>query len=626
MGSLYRLTARGVFTTMFTFGGISGADGAYPLGVVQKSDGLLSGTTFGTPSVTSTLFTFDPLTFTFHLSSATGGSTRWGPPVLDANNQPVAWYYKLDSGDVPIGLPLPVGFDDRIGVVSQSSGINILGQYGFVPFDALQHYSGASNPQFRLAAGLIVGPDGSWYSVGSFPSNTDSYIVRVRPQVTLWVAPAPRNPTPVDAFEYMPPFGAPPTPLVAGRPSTWTANVRGLSGQFEYRWWVRSDAGWSLVTPYDGISLLPLGGSNTLEWTPASAGHYALQVWVRRVGSMSPYQAFQSTTTFEVLPPDPITVTLTQNLGPDGHITGFSAHHGITATDGATGGVGPLQYQFWVLEPGTGWRIVQPWSYRWSVDWTPPRNGSYVAQVWVRSANSTALYQAWSGYGPFTITDANQLRVVDVPHDAWSPYIGTGTVGPGSTVTWTASTVGGDGSPLEYQFFRYSWTTHLWELVRSWEASASYAWTPNEADAGAAYYVQVWVRRQGSAASWEAWGNGESLAVSLSGLSVYAALNDRQSLCDEYLCSSYLHVPAGAPVRWRAAAIFARGPVEFAFWRLNVLTGVWTLVQPYGVSDTYTWTPSTTEAGAYQIQIWVRHVGSGAGAEATKGYYFTIDP
>ena len=65
----------------------------------------------------------------------------------------------------------------------------------------------------------------------------------------------------------------------------------------------------------------------------------------------------------------------------------------ITWTATATGGVGPLLYQFWRLRQGVGWTMVQDYSTLNTFSWTPVEAdaGSYVLQVWVKSSLSAAL-------------------------------------------------------------------------------------------------------------------------------------------------------------------------------------------------------------------------------------------
>ena len=91
-------------------------------------------------------------------------------------------------------------------------------------------------------------------------------------------------------------------------------------------------------------------------------------------------------------------------------LTNFSATPSLPLQTGdevtwratAVGGIGPLQYQFWLLEPGTGWRVLQEWSAQNVATWTPTTPGSYIVQVWVRSAGSSLPYKTWAGMGPFS--------------------------------------------------------------------------------------------------------------------------------------------------------------------------------------------------------------------------------
>ena len=113
-----------------------------------------------------------------------------------------------------------------------------------------------------------------------------------------------------------------------------------------------------------------------------------------------------------------------------------------------------------------------------------------------RSAGSNASYEAWQGTGPFEVTTA-PLKVVAIIADRASP------IGLGDTVTWQATTAGAEGSSIEYRFWRYNYATGSWTM-RDYHSSPSWSWTTAPGDTG--YHgVQVWARRQGSTAAWEAW-------------------------------------------------------------------------------------------------------------------------
>jgi hypothetical protein len=69
---------------------------------------------------------------------------------------------------------------------------------------------------------------------------------------------------------------------------------------------------------------------------------------------------------------------------------------------------------------------------------------------------------------------------------------------------------------------------------------------------------------------------------------------------------------SGTPITWKAVAGGGPGPLQFRFYRLARATNTWTMVQDYGPSSTYTWTPTPAEQGTYVIQAWVRRTGSTA--------------
>jgi hypothetical protein len=70
------------------------------------------------------------------------------------------------------------------------------------------------------------------------------------------------------------------------------------------------------------------------------------------------------------------------------------------------------------------------------------------------------------------------------------------------------------------------------------------------------------------------------------------------------------NVPPGTPITWHARALGATTPLEYVFWRYDAQHQVWNVVQPYSAADTYSWTPSSSDAGQTVLQVWVRPVGS----------------
>jgi hypothetical protein len=274
-----------------------------------------------------------------------------------------------------------------------------------------------------------------------------------------------------------------PLPSPAGRPLVWTATAQGGIG-LQYEFWRLDASGWQRVQDYSA--------SSTYTWTPgvSDQGSHALQAWVRSTGASSAYDAWASVT-FSITAPAPVTVSaLNTNVS-------LPARAGTPITWRATGsgGLAPLQYQFWRLD-ADGWHIVQAYSAANTYTWTPTggQTGSHALQVWVRSAGSSAAYDAWSGV-TFTIDSPPPIVISSFTANVAMPS----TVG--TPITWTASATGG-APPLEYQFWRLD--ADGWHIGQAYSPSASYTWTPGAGTEGT-HAVQVWIRGVGPGGSYETW-------------------------------------------------------------------------------------------------------------------------
>jgi len=166
----------------------------------------------------------------------------------------------------------------------------------------------------------------------------------------------------------------------------------------------------------------------------------------------------------------------------------------------------------------------------------------------------------------------------------------------GTTVTWRAKALGGP-APLQYQFWRYSARSAAWTMVRDYSVDNTYTWTPGATDLGT-YQYQVWVRANGSTARYDQYRPSDVFEIKNAPPAVASLLPDKIS-----------PVGTGTPVTWTAQAAGGQGPLEYEFWRYQDSTGVWTMVQAYGSSSAYTWTPATSDAGTYSLQVWVRRQG-----------------
>jgi len=178
------------------------------------------------------------------------------------------------------------------------------------------------------------------------------------------------------------------SPQIIGINPTFTAGGIGGSGNYEYKFWLKTNGVWAMVRNYST--------TNTWTWNTSSAavGTYGVQVQVRNVGSSAKYEGVK--TMSYVLSPPPVTgATLVPNIASP---QTAGAH--ITFTAGGIGGSGNYEYKFWIKANGV-WTVVQDYAatntYFWNTTGLAP--GTYRAQVYVRNVGSSAKYEAVLGMG-----------------------------------------------------------------------------------------------------------------------------------------------------------------------------------------------------------------------------------
>ena len=83
--------------------------------------------------------------------------------------------------------------------------------------------------------------------------------------------------------------------------------------------------------------------------------------------------------------------------------------------------------------------------------------------------------------------------------------------------------------------------------------------------------------------------------------------------------------PAGSPITFTSTAT-GIAPVEYQYEIYNRTTGVYTIVRPYSTDNTWTWTPTTAEAGNYYVYGEARNAGSQWWWEDYEIFELTITP
>lgn len=169
----------------------------------------------------------------------------------------------------------------------------------------------------------------------------------------------------------------------------------------------------------------------------------------------------------------------------------------------AVGGTAPLQFKFWLHDETSGtWTLLQDYSTSSIAFWQPASAGTFSLQVWVRSAGSSANYEAWQNSAVCSVVDFLPTTVTSL----------TATPSPGAVatpVTWTATATGGI-PPLQYKFWIRDETTGAWSVLQEYSPQNQAPWTPS---AAGAYTVQVWVRSAQSPGPAEAWRNSSYLVA-----------------------------------------------------------------------------------------------------------------
>ena len=171
---------------------------------------------------------------------------------------------------------------------------------------------------------------------------------------------------------------APASPQLSGTPVTFTASPSGCPHPLYEFWILAPGHSWQIVQPYSG--------SATFTWTTTGlpAGNYVYAVWARDSSSASSYDAYSTGTTYALTSQPCTSVTASAApASPQAHGTG------ITFAANASGCPHPL-FQFWILAPGHGWQVVQPYSSTATFNWTTTGlpAGNYLYTVWVRDSSS----------------------------------------------------------------------------------------------------------------------------------------------------------------------------------------------------------------------------------------------
>ncbi len=420
----------------------------------------------------------------------------------------------------------------------------------------------------------------------------------------------------------------PAVPQPANVAITWTARAVGGAGTFQYKFWVYTAQtnAWTLLRDYST--------AKSVVWTPTLPGTYAVRVWVRTLGSSADFQASLSSGNFAIVPQLPTLVSVTAD-----HVSPLYANVPVTWTAHVRGGTGPLEYQFWRLDPATNtWTSVQSYSQANTFTWTPSPtdSGSFLLQVWVRAVGSAVSYEAFLNSGTFDLLGTTNFVLNSQPGDP---------IGGGQHIVRSGAgaemTLSGGNADIYVSYFRSS-PQSFWYF--NFAAPAGHAPTPGVYESATRWplqlstvpglsifgdgrgcntltgrFVVLDVERVNDlytrfAADFEQHCDGVPPAL-FGSVRFNSAVppSERPVAIQSFKTSATLPAKAGVPMTWTATAIGGGAPLQYKYFLYTKATGMWTIVQD-GPSNVLVWTPPL--GGTYALQVWVRSTGSQAQYEA----------
>jgi uncharacterized protein YkwD len=270
-------------------------------------------------------------------------------------------------------------------------------------------------------------------------------------------------------------------PQAAGASITFNAAATGCPGA-QFRFWAIPHGGvWTMQRDYGAASW-------TWNTTGLVPGTYELGVWAKQPGSTNAYDAY-GFTTFAIGAGNCISAGLAPNLA-----TPQAPGATVILTASSNTCAGAL-YQFWLLPPGGGWTVQQPYnaSTTWSWNTSGQPLGTYQVGVWSKASTSSANYDAFF-IGTFQL-DVSPCSSASIAASPASPQV------PGTTITFTANSTG-CASP-SYEFWKLPPPNTAWSVAQPYGA-ATFSWNTTGLAPGI-YEVGVWVRQTGSANSYDSY-------------------------------------------------------------------------------------------------------------------------
>ncbi|HKW72623.1 MAG TPA: PQQ-binding-like beta-propeller repeat protein [Candidatus Dormibacteraeota bacterium] len=243
------------------------------------------------------------------------------------------------------------------------------------------------------------------------------------------------------------------------------------------------------------------------------------------------------------------------------------------------------------FDAATGTKILQTAGFSANHFTTPATAGG---QIFVASGTTARAFTLLSGCSGLSVTAPGEATI-------------------GTTVAVTGTATGCPHASPSYQFWLLP-PGGAWSIVQPYSTNASYSWNTTGLAAGS-YEFSVWARDSGSTTQYDVY---KTAFITLSQCASVALTDSPPSAAMR-----------GTVVTLTATSTSGCSSPTYRFWILGPANGgVWTMVQDYSASNTYTWNTSPTQTtGTYRFSVWLRDASSTAAYNAyDASAYYNLTP
>jgi hypothetical protein len=389
------------------------------------------------------------------------------------------------------------------------------------------------------------------------------------------------------------------SPQAPGTTITLSATPVGGAAPHQYKWLQHDGTKWNTITSWST--------SNAYNWTPSKTGTYKFSVWVRSAGNTA--DAAEVSTNLSYSISGTATTTSPTTTAAKVSSLGISANRTAPQAPGtaigfsavAAGGVSPLQFKFRVYN-GSSWTTVRAWSTTSTYTWTPSTaSSSYRVEVWARSSgNSTDAPEAQAVMDfPIVVTSTSttttSATVTSVALAASNPS----PQAAGTNIVFSATPVGGV-APHQYQWWLHNGSS--WTMVRDWNTSNTFSWTP--AVVYSNYKINVHVRSANKTSNIEEAKGSMTFAITTAGTTTTTTSRATAVALAANKPSPQLR---GTSITWTASASGGAGAYEYKF---SVWNGSgWVVLRGWSSLNTFVWTPTLANP-YYKVMVSARSSGN----------------